>query len=212
MPADKNQAISRWPIPSVDAGGATVMRYHHKNTEQEDAKKPGASDEELERLRQQAEQQGYQQGLQKAQQESAEQLQRLRALVEFFEHPLEALNEEIERQLAQVAVSLAQQLVRRELRTDPGEIVGLIRDSIKLLPANSRNITLRLHPEDAHIVREAFSLEPREDEPTWKLVEDPAISRGGCEIKASPSEINLTLEHRLSALAASVLGGEREAD
>ena len=38
------------------------------------------------------------------------------------------------------------------------------------------------------------------------------ITRGGCEVKAPPSAINATLESRLSALAASVLGGEREQD
>ena len=114
--------------------------------------------------------------------------------------------------MAQVAISIAQQLVRRELKTDPGEIIGLIRDSIKLLPGNTRNIVIRLHPEDARMVREAFSIDAREDETGWKIAEDPAISRGGCEIKADPSEINLTLENRLSGLAASVLGGEREAD
>lgn len=188
------------------------MRYHHKNTEHEKKTAEQAAEEALQVLRQQAEQEAYQQGLQRAQQEYAEQLQRLRELIEFFEHPLQVLNDEIEHQLAQVAVSIAQQLVRRELKTDPGEIIGLIRDSIKLLPANARHIVIRLHPDDARLVREAFALESQETQSSWQLLEDPAIARGGCEIKAGPSDINLTLENRLSAMAASVLGGDREAD
>lgn len=138
--------------------------------------------------------------------------QRLLTLIEFFEHPLQALNEDIEHQLTQLAVTLAQQLVRRELKVEPGEIVGLIRDSVRLLPGNTRNISIVLHPEDAKLVRNALSLESSDEGHSWKLLEDPMISRGGCQINAPPSSINATLENRLSALAASVLGGEREQD
>ena len=120
--------------------------------------------------------------------------------------------EDIEHQLTQLAVTLAQQLVRRELKVEPGEIIGLIRDSVKLLPGNTRNITIMLHPEDARLVRQALSLDGGDEETSWKLVEDPMITRGGCEIGAPPSSINATLENRLSELAASVLGGEREQD
>ena len=212
MPTDKDQAVVRWQAPSVNAGSATVMRYHRKKTEHEKKTEEEEAAAALQALRQSAEQEGYRQGLEQAKQEYAGELQRLRELIDFFEHPLQAVNDEIEHQLAQVAVSIAQQLVRRELRTDPGEIIGLIRDSIKLLPGNARNIVIRLHPDDARLVREAFSLDSREDESGWQLLEDPAVTRGGCEIRAAPSEINLTLENRLSALAASVLGGDREAD
>ncbi|NNE64717.1 MAG: flagellar assembly protein FliH, partial [Gammaproteobacteria bacterium] len=51
-----------------------------------------------------------------------------------------------------------------------------------------------------------------DEEQSWKLVEDPIITRGGCEIKTETSVINATLENRLSELAAAVLGGERARD
>ncbi len=168
--------------------------------------------DEIEQWRRQAEEEGFQQGLQRAQQEAQELQRRMLTLIDFFEHPLQSLNEEIEHQLTQLAVTLAQQLVRRELKVDPGEIIGLIRDSVKLLPGNTRNISIVLHPDDAQLVRNALSLDSGDEEHSWKLVEDPMITRGGCEIKAPPSAINATLENRLSELAASVLGGEREQD
>jgi flagellar assembly protein FliH len=61
-------------------------------------------------------------------------------------------------------------------------------------------------------VRNALSMENSDEEHSWTLVEDPMITRGGCQINAPPSSINATLENRLSELAASVLGGERERD
>ena len=187
-----------------------VIRYQAANLESKGI--PVTTAEELNRWRIQAEEEGYKDGLEKARQESQSTIQHLQQLIEFLEHPLQSMSEEVEQQLSQVAVTLAQQLVRRELRFEPGEIIGLIRDSVKLLPGNARNIKILLNPEDANLVRSAFSIDSSDDEQSWKLVEDPMITRGGCEIKSDPSSINATLENRLSALAASVLGSERERD
>jgi flagellar assembly protein FliH len=201
-----DELVEKWQAPVMEADPSRVLRHR----EQEEASMPTAQD--VEQWRKQAEEEGYQQGLVRARQEAADLQRRLLQLIEFFEHPLQALNEDIEHQLSQLAVTLAQQLVRREMKIDPGEIIGLIRDSVKLLPGNTRNISILLHPEDARLVRNALSLESNDEEHTWKLVEDPMITRGGCEISAPPSSINATLENRLSELAAAVLGGDREQD
>jgi len=189
-----------------------VIRSHSVETALTRAAASIPTAEEVEQWRQQAVEEGYQEGLQKAQAELEPLKQRFQNLIEFLDKPLEALNEEVEQQLTQVAVTLAQQLVRRELRIEPGEIVGLIRDSVKLLPGYSREISILIHPEDASLVRSALSIEASDGEKTWDIVEDPTITRGGCEIKAGSSTINVTLENRLAALAASVLGGDREHD
>ena len=198
--------IEKWRAPVMQADPNRVVRYR----EDSDPSMPTATD--IDQWRQQAEEEGYQEGMQRAQQEVAALQQRLLDLLDFMQHPLRAVNEDIEHQLTQLAVTLAQQLVRRELKVEPGEIIGLIRDSVKLLPGNSRNITIVLHPDDAQLLRGALSIESKDDEHAWQLIEDPMITRGGCEIKAPPSAINATLENRLSALAASVLGGERVQD
>ena len=150
--------------------------------------------------------------MQQASAELAQQRAELSQIIEFFNQPLQALNEEVEEQLSVLAVVLAQQLVRREIRADPGELVGVIREAVQMLPANSRKIRIILHPEDAELVRNALQLDEHDDELNWKLVEEPMISRGGCEIKSDRSVINATLENRLQALAASVLGGDRLED
>ncbi len=204
MVADK--IVEKWRAPVMQADPSRVLRHR----EADQASMPTADD--IEQWRQQAEEEGFQQGLIRAQQEAEALQHRLLQLIDFFEHPLQSLNEDIEHQLAQLAVTLAQQLVRRELKIEPGEIIGLIRDSVKLLPGNTRNISILLHPDDARLVRNALSLESGDEEHSWKLVEDPIITRGGCQISAPPSSINATLENRLSELAASVLGGEREQD
>ncbi|MCP4492713.1 MAG: flagellar assembly protein FliH [Gammaproteobacteria bacterium] len=202
----------RWQVPVMHVEADDVVRSHMVETRLGQAASSIPTAEQIDSWRDDAEKEGYQEGLERADMEMAQTKQRLVKLIDFFEHPLHALNEEVELQLTQVAVTLAQQLVRRELRIEPGEIVGLIRDSVKLLPGYSRNISIVIHPEDASLVRSALSIATNDDEQSWRLVEDPMITRGGCEIKSESSTINATLENRLSALAASVLGGERERD
>ncbi len=189
-----------------------VVRSASVESDLEEAASSIPTAEEIEQWRKDAEAEGFAEGLKKAEEEMQPLKQRLQNLIEFLEHPLQALNEEVEQQLTQLAVSLAHQLVRRELRVEPGEIVGLIRDSVKLLPANARKINIVINPEDASLVRSALSIDPNDDEQSWKLIEDPMITRGGCEIKSETSIINATLENRLSELAATVLGGDRERD
>ena len=208
----------KWQLPTMDSAQGGIFR-NEKEPPQEPAKEESGgipTVDEIEQWRQQAQeegfQQGYDEGRQQAQREAEELGRQLRRLIEFFDQPLNALNEEIEQQLNLMVVSLAQQLVRREIRTEPGEIIGLIREAVQLLPASSRQIRLALNPEDAELVRKTLQLDENEEELSWKLIEDPMITRGGCEIRSDKSVINATLENRLQALAASVLGGERIED
>ena len=214
MKSEKKLVVDakKWRVPVMKVEAGRVIRSHSIEGEFDGAASPIPTADEIEQWRKDAEAEGYQEGLKKAEQEMQSTKQRLQQLVDFLEHPLQALNEDIENQLTQVAVTLAQQLVRRELRIEPGEIVGLIRDSVKLLPGNARNISIIINPEDASLVRSALSIDPNDEEQTWRLIEDPMITRGGCEIKSEASIINATLENRLSALAAEVLGCERERD
>ncbi len=223
IPAEAARA-EKWAPPSVSDDGAGFFRHEEKkgdDTAEEDVENPGIpTAEEIERWRAEAQQEGFEQGYREgfakgeaeARQRLDEQAGQLKALFDFFESPLQQMNEEVEKQLNLLAVTLAQQLVRREIRAEPGEIIGLIREAIKLLPANSRHIRITLHPDDATLLRNTLSLDSEGDGPAWQLIEDPMITRGGCEIQSDQSVINLTLENRLQALAASVLGGEREED
>jgi flagellar assembly protein FliH len=201
----------KWQAPSMTADPNKVVGNREVVREPEEI--PGIpTADEIEQWRNDAQDEGYQEGLKLAAAQSISTQQRLKQLINFFEHPLKSLNAEVEQQLGQVVVTLAQQLVRRELKINPGEIIGLIRDSVELLPINARGIRIFLHPEDASLVRNALSIEADSETQSWKLVEDPMITQGGCKIKSESSSINTTLEHRLAALAASVLGGKREED
>ena len=159
---------------------------------------------------------GYEEGLaratheanQRAEADLSEKKAQLSALIEAMARPLSDLDEDAEQQLLKLVVVLAQQLVRRELRAEPGEIIPVIREAVALLPASAQNIRVRLNPDDASLVRELLP----GSEGQWALIEDPLISRGGCRVETDLSRVEATLESRLAAVATSVLGGERGTD
>jgi flagellar assembly protein FliH len=118
------------------------------------------------------------------------------------------LDAEVERELLTLAMALARQIVRRELKTDPSQIIGIIRETITALPAAARDVRVRMHPEDAAIVRE--HLAPTESERAWVIVEDPVMARGGCQVNTATSRVDARLETRLSAILSELLGTERK--
>jgi len=127
-----------------------------------------------------------------------------------LDKPLEELDDSVEQQLAQMAMLVARQLVRRELKTDPEQVIGVVREALAVLPVAARDVQLALNPEDAEIVREALSL--HEGEQAIRIVEDPVQSRGGCQVVTRTSQIDATIEARLNSVIAGVLGGQRHTD
>lgn len=175
--------------------------------------------EELGSIQEQAYKEGFnlgkKEGFEKTKQALDEKIERLSSIIKILAEPLDKLDLEVVEQLAQLSMSVAKQVIRRELHTNQGEIVGIVREAMNALPMSTRQIILNVHPDDAEMIRTAFSLgehDDSSDELRWKLVEDPMISQGGCIISSKNSRIDATVEARLNRVINTLLGGERESD
>jgi flagellar assembly protein FliH len=153
--------------------------------------------------------QGLAEGREAGRGEVRAQVERLAGMFYDLAKPFEALNAEVERELLTLAMALARQIVRRELKTDPTQIIGIIRDAIAALPVAAREVRVHLHPEDAAVVRQ--NLAPTESERAWTIIEDPVMARGGCQITTTTSRIDARLETRLAAILSELMGTERQA-
>jgi len=151
---------------------------------------------------------GLAEGRDAGQKEARAQVERLAGMFFDLAKPFEVLDEEVERELLTLAMALARQIVRRELKTDPTQIIGIIREAIAALPVAAREVRVHLHPEDAAVVRQ--HLAPTESERAWAIVEDPVMARGGCQVTTTTSRIDARLESRLGAILSELLGTERE--
>ena len=155
---------------------------------------------------------GYDAGLKNGQQEINKRCLELDKIIKFLQKPLDNLDEKVTEQLFQLAMTVTGQLIRRELHTDPGQIVAVVREAMASLPIAERKINIYLHPEDAILVRDALSLSHNDDSQPWKVNEDPLLSRGGCRLQAGQSFIDASVETRLNRIVATLLGGERDSD
>jgi flagellar assembly protein FliH len=184
----------RWDVPAIDGSGPGYLTAGRL-----EALQAQAYDE--------AYQQGHRDGFEAGRIEVSRRAARFDELLAALSSPFDQLDEAVERQLVELAMAVARQLFRRELRQVPGHVIGVVREALRLLPVASRNIEVCLHPEDAALVRE--SLTPAETNRAWTLVEDPLIERGGCRVKTDQSQIDAQAEARLQAVITSIVGDER---
>ncbi len=210
IPKERLDAIARWSAPEV-AGTLAASTNGHATAA---AHPEVMTAQKLEELQQQAYREGFElgqrEGYEAGMAQAQEHAQRLLAICELLNSPLEELDQTVEAQLLQLVSIIAQQVIRRELKASPGEIVAVVRESLAQLPVAAREVRVRLHPDDAALVREALGKPGGEQ--GWQIIEDPVITPGGCRVVTDTSRIDATVESRLNALAASVLGGERQDD
>ena len=153
---------------------------------------------------------GHKEGLARGRERLEEKVRQFDILMASLETPFQQLDDQVESELVELVIAMVRQLVRREVRNDPGQIIGVVREAMSILPVSSRNISLTLHPEDAALVKETY--ESNESELGWRIIEDPVLARGGCRVSTETSQVDATLESRLATLIAPLLGGERDLD
>jgi len=197
--ADDLENCEAWHVPEVGTGN--------------EGQRPITA-RQLEAIQEQAHREGFERGRKEGhaagERSFAERIRQLEQLLAVLDKPFEVLDETVEQQLAQLAMIVARQLVRRELKAEPEQVIGVVRDALAALPVSARNIRLSLHPEDAVLVREALSLQ--QGEASIQVVGDPVQARGGCRVLTENSQIDATVESRLNAIIATTLGGLRSSD
>ena len=173
---------------------------------------PPDPEAELEALRQQVRDQAYAEGHAAGMAAAANEIDALRdalkVTLDALVRPFDDLEHEVEEQLLALVQAVSRQLVRRELRSEPGEVVGLIRAALGALPAGSREVAVRLHPEDAKLVGELLATDSSTT--PWVIQADPLLERGGCEIVSESSQVDGRLETRLGRVIAGMFEDQRE--
>ena len=155
--------------------------------------------EKIEAIRKNAYEEGFAEGLDDGRRRGGLALDQLlvdidRILGDLTE-PLKILDHEVEIALAELAVSVAGQVIRRELRTEPEQVVDIVRQALAILPISKRAIEIRLHPDDLDTVRSAYDKTDREL--TWQLIEDPTLSQGDVVVSAGSAVVDGRLDERL---------------
>jgi flagellar assembly protein FliH len=213
--AEESSAYKRWEMPIVDSEPTSQPTIVSAPTST-------ASKGDIEIISKQAHEEGFadgfangfaqgqREGFAASKAELDERIASLDRLIGGVAESLKNLDEEVEQELTRLAVAMARQIVRREIKLDPGGIVTMVREAVNQLGPGARSVTLNVHPEDAVLLRDC--LQANENSSTWRIVDDLSLKRGDCHVHSENSHIDATIDTRLAAIAVAALGGERRED
>ncbi|MEQ1803217.1 MAG: flagellar assembly protein FliH [Gammaproteobacteria bacterium] len=196
---DSGAQVVAWRAPEVpNPGGPGSYRR--------------SADNDVTAVQQRAWDKGFEQGrsagLEAGTRELAARIEAVEKILDTLARPLEDLDHRVEDELLALVQAVARQLVRREIRHDPGHLIGIIREGLAALPLTSGDVVVRLHPADAEAIRERLA-DPQGDR-AWRIETDPLLERGGCLITSPRSTIDARLDARLSRVIARLLEDERD--
>lgn len=207
IPGEEIDAIAQWRFGNVNLDAAAQL---HSETGEENARRD-------ETARQQAYAEGFVQGRAQAMIEAQHQIneftqqqgqQAARQLAQLFEAAQSQLDkaEQLSAQaVLELACDLARQVLRHEISSNPNVLLPVIRESLGLLFADSRSVSIKLNPQDLEVLQAAL----KEEFPalSLNLISDASLTRGGCLIESAGTVVDGRLEKRW-ARAIGQLGQE----
>ena len=205
------EAIERWQAPRMasvnDVEGSAGML----NVKAIEALQQQAQEEGYKAGFEEGHQAGFKAGQQAGQQDIKKQVANLQKMITTLQKPLAELDQQVEQDLVNLAITMTRQLIRRELKQEPEHVIGAMRAALEALPVSDRKLKIYVHPDDLAIIQKGLSLDQDADNRQW--VEDPLLTRGGIKLETADTMVDATVEARLNSLISKLLGEERgEAD
>lgn len=180
IPKEQLSAYQRWELNSLDGSATTTV--------------PLPTAAEVENTHRQAYQEGFAAGYQEGKGKVDAELARLAQLMSALDGALTQFDETLTQNLLSLALVVAKQMLREALRVRPELILPVISEAVNSLPQANQHPHLKLHPDDAALVRSLMADELSHFH--WKLIEDSRVERGGCRVETTNSEIDATMENR----------------
>lgn len=208
--AELTAAYQRWEAPKmvsvtdVEEEGLKLL-----TVEDIEALQKGAQEDGYKEGFEQGRIAGNKAGLAAGQQQINQQLSYLQQIKTTLNTPLLDLDQQIETDLINLVQTMTRQLVRRELKAEPEQVIGAVRAAMAVLPINDRKLKIFLHPQDVELVKKGLSLE---DDGGWHWIDDPLLTRGGVRLETVDTTVDATIEARLISVINKLLGEERSSD
>ncbi|MBX9916241.1 MAG: flagellar assembly protein FliH [Nitrosomonas sp.] len=222
VPKEKLSAYQRWEMDSFEAADMPQEAREidaESGLQPDDEPQVALPSEEVAAVFQNAKDEGYVAGLQEghaagyaegrsmAEAEVKTEVAHIQALLHKLDQDLHDIDQHVANDLLELALALAKKIVTEALKLQPELIIPIVQEAIRNLPSTVQNPRLFLHPEDAKLVLAHLSGQLEQDH--WSIREDEQLSRGGCRIEASGSEVNGSLEVRWQRVLSAI--GQQDA-
>jgi flagellar assembly protein FliH len=176
------------------------------------AASPGAGSEhaEEERLRR-AEKDAFERGRQAAEQQfraaaeaaTAHSREQILEAVTAFERERTAYYRRIEKEVVELALSIARKILHREVQLDSHTLAGIVRVTLEKLDAATR-VDLYVSPQEAADWRHYFAIQ-MEGMPAPEVHEDAGLGAGECRVDTSLGTTEIGIESQLKEIETGLL-------
>lgn len=139
---------------------------------------------------------GYEEGTARARMEALQ----LNTLLERLEQAISEFDQQVGESLVGLALEVARQVVRRELKTQPHCLLDVVREALGQLP--HQHVSIHVHPDDAKLVR--THLADQVQHAGHRIREDASLARGGCRFEAAGTQLDATVETRWKRVVESL--------
>ena len=120
--------------------------------------------------------------------------ERMARLVESFETEFSAMESDLADKTLDLAVSIAEKVLLREIRDNTHDILPVISECLAMLAKDASEIVIRLNPVDLELLQSVEGERFSDFSPRWQS--DHSIKPGGCHIDSAQSVIDASLESR----------------
>ncbi len=156
-------------------------------------------------------QQGYSEGSQALDdfesRKAADVARQMQQLADSFRGELGLLESQVASDLVSLAIDIAREVLRRELRLDAQAVLPAATEALRALGEGASRLELRAHPLDAQVLRAHLQDQP--GAPAWQVHDDAGMARGGCRIEADTGLADASFEARWQGVMAT-LGRDEE--
>jgi len=197
IPKEKLTAYERWELDDFGSSRPSrpVRLAEKTNPPASTGQEPTISfptADEIERIHQEAHKLGYAAGYEEGTARVRMEALRLHTLADDIDKALARVDQELAQETLALAIEVARQVVRQTLQIKPEVVLEVVREALAQLPHHHTSIYL--HPEDASLVRRYVG--DQLAHAGHRILEDALLTRGGCRVEASGSQIDATLETR----------------
>ncbi len=206
IPKEQLTAYQRWELAQFEDNAAPHAQAGPQG-ENTAAKLVLPTAEEVESLHQAAWREGHELGLEEGRkagfaegmQAAGERLRLLATLIETLDGARLRQDEEIAREVLALALTVAQQVVRKAIQVKPDLILEALRDALLNLPVLNGHQKIAVHPDHVELVRDWLVHE--HGHLSWKVLADPNLEPGGFRFESSHSEMDGSLRARWQEIA-----------
>jgi flagellar assembly protein FliH len=151
--------------------------------------------------------QGLADGMLAGQEQMDELARSWQSIIDQTANPLAQVSQELENELVILTVKLAKAVINVEVTTQNDVLLSAISEGIKVLPIQESQYQFQMNPVDVAMVKGHFG-DHVIAENNWRLIENPAIERGGCELSTQSNAVDMSIQRRTADVFIQFLNAQ----